>query len=70
MRHVNLLVKVRKHCDSCDKYNYLDAKFCSYCGDEITDKKVYFISWLESPDLLQSKKKSSNHPNMGQNHLV
>ena len=42
----DLYIKFRKFCNSCNKYNYPEAKFCNYCGKLITDNKIYFICWL------------------------
>jgi hypothetical protein len=70
MQKVDLHIKVRKHCDSCDKYNHPEAKYCNYCGELITDLKIYFICWFEntkSPDLLQPKNKGSKSPDKRQN---
>jgi len=58
----DLIIKCRKHCDSCNRYNYPEAKYCNYCGEIISDKTLYFICWFESPDLLHSKNKDSKSP--------
>ena len=46
----DLNIKCRKYCNSCNRYNYPEAKYCNYCGEWIIDKNIYFIFWLSSPE--------------------
>jgi len=42
----DLCVKVRKYCNRCKRYNYPKARYCNYCGELITDEKLYYIGYF------------------------
>ena len=53
-------IKGRNFCDSCKRYVYPKSNYCSFCGQPLKDKRIYFICWFENTRIRQSDKSTAN----------
>jgi hypothetical protein len=53
-KELGLYIKGRNYCNSCNRYCSPKSTYCCYCGELITDSKLYFVCWLENTRMRQS----------------